>query len=94
MLCTFTTKDGTLIIRSDDIREICDDPKDGTYLRWEAGGALHLATISGTASENRDRIQQEELDLIARIEDHRQQLQQRMQAGYPAVPVQRGKQVR
>ena len=92
MLCTFTTEFGqTLIIRSDDIRVIQDADNGISILTWMIGDAHHDQHIRGTARANADRIQQEELDLIARIEAHRQQLQIRMREGYPAVPVERGK---
>jgi hypothetical protein len=90
MLCTFTTEHGALIVRSDDIRLIVDEP-GGTRLVWMVGEAFSEQVITGTAIENRDRIQQEELDLIGRVEAHRQQLQRRMAEGYPATPVQRGR---
>jgi hypothetical protein len=92
MLCTFTTKDGkTLIVRSDDIRVIEDAGDDESLLIWMIGDQVQDKFIQGTARENAERIQQEELDLIARIEEHRQQLQRRMAEGYPAVPVKRGR---
>jgi hypothetical protein len=102
MLCTFTTKYGNLIIRSDDIRGIADHPDGTTYVTWEAGQELETAVITGTAAENRDRIQQEELDLIERVNQHHlraqqqaQQLQQ-MAAQLATQPpkVARGKQAR
>jgi hypothetical protein len=93
MLCTFTTRgEKTLIVRSDDIRAI-EDYGDGlSRLVYLVGNDTLSTFILGTATENAARIQQEELDLIARAEEHRRQLQQRMAEGYPAVPVQRGKQ--
>jgi len=91
MLCAFTTKDGeTLVIRSDDIRMLLDRA-NGSRLTWVIGADAHDMYIQGSARENAARIQQEELDLIARIEDHRAQLQRRMSEGYPAVPVKRGR---
>jgi hypothetical protein len=93
MLCTFTTKDGALVIRSDDIRSISDSSR-GTLLLWVIGDAIHDRLIEGTASENRDRIQQEELDLIAKVESHRYETQKRWQTGYPVPPVERGRQAR
>lgn len=91
MLCTFTTEHGSLVIRSDDIRAISDGPSN-TIVRWESCGSEHVAEIIGTAAENRDRIQQEELDLIGQVESHRYEMQRRLQAGYPVPPVQRGRQ--
>lgn len=92
MLCTFTTKDGTLIIRSDDIRAI-EDGADGTAcLAWLSGDQIEVRTILGSAAENAARIQQEELDTISRVEEHHHVAQRRLQAGHPARPIQRGKQ--
>lgn len=75
MLCTFTTETGALIVRSDDIRIIQDDPA-GTILVCMIGESAHTETVQGTAIENRDRIQQEELDLIDRVNQHHLQAQQ------------------
>ncbi len=94
MLCTFTTRDGMVIIRSDDIRLIEDGASNSAELIWLMGDELTTRTIQGTATENRDRIQQEELDLIARVEAHRYETQRRLSEGYPVPPVARGKQVR
>lgn len=90
MLCTFTTKDGDLIVRSDDIRAIIDEPT-GTRLVWDVCGTFTEHIILSTASENRDRIQREELDLIARVEAHRYETQRRLSEGYPVPPIKRGK---
>lgn len=93
MLCTFTTKQGdTLVIRSDDIRVLQDTREgDTALLLFVIGDAVHDRIILGTARANAERIQQEELDLIARIEEHRAQLQRRMADGYPAAPIKRGR---
>mgnify|MGYP001586362497 FL=1 len=93
MLCTFTTEGGRLVIRSDDIR-IIEDVAAGTALTWAVGDDVYHSAIAGTATENRDRIQQEELDMIARVEAHRYETQRRLAEGYPVPPVARGKQVR
>lgn len=76
MLCTFTTEAGSLIIRSDDIRAISDGSNGSTLLRWDVCGTERNAEIKGTALENRDRIQQEELDLIDRVNQHHLKAQQ------------------
>lgn len=77
MLCTFTTKDGALIIRSDDIKSIEDSVSPpGCVLIWQVGAVVDSRAILGTALENRDRIQQEELDLIDRVNQHHLQAQQ------------------
>lgn len=92
MLCTFTTAQGeTLVVRSDDIRMILDINDGDSALVWLIGETTNERRITGTALENMARIQQEELDLVARVEGHRQMLAARMQAGYPAQPVKRGK---
>jgi len=91
MLCTFTTKDGALIVRSDDIRLIQDHSVDQSRLHWMDGPELNNAFITGTAIENRDRIQQEELDMIAKVEAHRYETQRRLSEGYPVPPIKRGR---
>jgi hypothetical protein len=101
MLCTFTTRGGkSLIIRSDDIRALIDEPEGTTTLTFVVGEVVTTYEVTGTAAENRDRIQQEELDLIERVNQHHlraqqqaQQLQQ-MAAQLAAQPpkVARGKQ--
>lgn len=91
MLCTFTTKDGALVIRSDDIRAISDGKDGSTLLRWDVCGTELNCFILGTAAENRDRIQREELDLIAHVEAHRYETQRRLSEGYPVPPIKRGK---
>ncbi len=91
MLCTFTTKDGSgLVVRSDDIRTIVDTA-NGTQFGYMEGDTLAVFTIQGTAIENRERIQREELDLIARVEVHRYETQKRLSEGYPVPSVKRGK---
>jgi hypothetical protein len=95
MLCTFTTKDGALIVRSDDIRRIADH-ETHTLLAWIEGELICTARVLGTAIENRDRIQQEELDLIDRVNQHhlRAQMQSQIQAQMAQQPpkVARGRQ--
>lgn len=99
MLCTFTTlSGGALIVRSDDIRLI-EDVIDLVHLEnetavlvWMVGDQHRTRDIAGTARDNMRRIQQEELDLIAHVNEHQQQVQKRLAEGYPAVPVGRGKQ--
>lgn len=97
MLCTFTTEYGLLVVRSDDIRSISDGPEN-TLLRWDVCGGVYEAIILGTAAENRDRIQQEELELIDRVNQHhlKAQLQAQMQQQLAAQPprVERGRQAK
>lgn len=76
MLCTFTTEKGNLIVRSDDIRSIEDLGNGECHLTWAIGAEWFHREITGTALENRDRIQQEELDLIDRVNQHHLQAQQ------------------
>jgi hypothetical protein len=88
MLCTFTTEHGTLIIRSDDIRAIEDSiSPPGCILTWQIGTVIDSRLILGTASENRERILQEELDQVGTVELHRYRTQQLIQA----QPAPRGK---
>lgn len=97
MLCTFQIDAGALIVQSEDIKAIEDveipNDMEGVWakLTWMIGDSRFDVAIKGTALENMARIQQEELDLVARVEGHRQMLAARMQAGYPAQPVKRGK---
>jgi hypothetical protein len=56
------------------------------------GDQVFKIIVRGMAIENRDRIQQEELDAIGRIEAHRYETQKQLQAGYPVPPIKRGKQ--
>jgi hypothetical protein len=90
MLCTFTTEGGSLIVRSDDIRRIEDHREGGAFLAWMEGTERITTHIRGTATENRDRILQEELDQVGTVELHRFKTQQLLQA----QPQPRGKQVR
>ncbi len=99
MLCTFTTETGVLIVRSDDIRQISDDGSGTTRLIWMIGDDFRMLPITGTAIENRDRIQQEELDLIDRVNQHHLQAQQQGQmlqqmAAQMQPKVSRGKQAK
>lgn len=96
MLCTFTTEIGSLVVSSEDIKAIEDKISDAAtcILAWMTGDVLQTRNVKGTARENRDRIQQEELDLIARVEAHRYETQRRLSEGYPVPPIARGKAVR
>jgi hypothetical protein len=89
MLCTFTTETGHLIVRSDDIRSI-EDWQSGARLVYMIGTERQIEHVTGTASENRDRILQEELDQIGTVEAHRYRTQQLLQA----QPVPRGRQAK
>ncbi len=93
MLCTFTKLNGgTLVIRSEDIKSIDDRESDGSQLVWLTGTEVCSQRIEGTARENMERLQREELETIARVESYQRETQARMQQGYPAIPVPRGKQ--
>lgn len=94
MLCTFEIKpkEGTpegraCIIRSEDIRHITDDEAGRTWVRWLIGDEVLHEEVVGTARQNMDRLQQEELVAMARVNA----FQQRINQGLPAIPVQRGK---
>jgi hypothetical protein len=88
MLCTFITEHGTLVVRSDDIRVIENAGPEQCRLIFMIGTDATARTIEGTASENRDRILQEELDQIGVVELHRYRTQQLLQA----QPTPRGRQ--
>lgn len=93
MLSTFTTEHGTLIIRTQDIRRIEDTEGEGCRLAWNEEDGSHFAKIEGTAQENLDRLKAEELDAIAQAEARQlaaQQAQQRVQQGFPPIPILRG----
>ncbi len=97
MLCTFTIKSDhddeprTLVIRTEDIRAILDTSGGNASLVYLMGDDPQQTFITGTARENKDRLQREELDTIATMYAHQQQQQQRVQAGLPIPPVGRGK---
>lgn len=76
MLCTFTTESGNLIVHSDHIKAIEDTESGTCHVTWAVGTDWFQRDIAGTALENRDRIQQEELDLIDRVNQHHLQAQQ------------------
>lgn len=92
MLTTFTTEHGLLVIRSEDLRRLCDihtpdTPDDRRCLvHWLEHDRMQSDVILGTAEENRDRIVAEETRAIAVYEDMRR----RADTGSPALPVVRG----
>lgn len=88
MFCTFTTRGGrSLIIRTEDIRQLSDQEDGGCSVTWLVGNDARFATVQGTAHENLDRLRAEELAAIERA----QRLQQRQSNGMPTLPVIRGK---
>lgn len=91
MLCTFETATGSVIVQSEDIKAIEDRAVGQCQLIWSVGTEIFDRRVLGTALDNMARIQQEELDLVSRVEMHRMALQQRYQAGLPNPPVKRGK---
>lgn len=96
MLSTFTTGYGTLIIRTQDIREI-SDAEGGCLLLYWLETRIATASIQGTARENLDRLKQEELDEITAMEARQlaaQQVAQRVSQGYPQLPIVRGGKIR
>lgn len=99
MLCTFTIRDEnaddprTLVIRTDDIRAIRDrnTPDSRTQLTYLVGDERFEEWITGTARENKERLQREELETIAAMYGHQQQQQARLQQNLPIPPVARGR---
>lgn len=100
MLSTFITEHGTLIVRTQDLRRIEDEPtyKDfamndltiiGTQcvVEWErVGNTLNHRVVIGTAAENLARLRAEEFAAIAESA----QYQQRIDKGLPMLPIVRG----
>lgn len=82
MFSTFTTDNGTLIVRAVDIRSLSDIPA-GCELTWDGGSAI----ILGTAQENLDRLRQEETEALIAAE----KIRQRQASGLPSMPVLRGR---
>ncbi len=85
MLSTFTTKDGLLVIRSEDLRRI-EDRGGGCLITFLIGNEQMDRPILGTAQENLDRISAEERAALATYTE----MQARAQQGLPALPVVRG----
>lgn len=86
MFSTFHKGDRAIIVRTEYLRRIEDAPH-GCVVVWDEGGEIREQAIDGTADENLDRLITEDLarqDLIGKA-------QARRQAGYPGLPVQRGK---
>lgn len=96
MLTTFTTKDGLLVIRAEDLRRIEDvpaapwngaAPAHACEVEWApTGQELICRFVLGTAQENLDRIVAEEMKILATHQD----MQKRAHQGLPALPVVRG----
>lgn len=81
MLCTFSitnsaanSPDRALIIRSEDIKIIRDTPQ-GTVLHWQVGTDIMSEVVNGTARENMDRLQREEIEAVMRVNAVQQQMQ-------------------
>lgn len=94
MFCTFTTKDGTLVVRTQDIRRIEDRRKSDDsnttecLVEWvRDDGVRDDRVIAGTAAENLARLVAEDQAKSAAYA----QAQQRAANGLPALPVPRGK---
>lgn len=88
MFCTFTTMDGrTLIIRTEDLRELSDREGGGCTITWLLGTQVRAMSVQDTAAENLDRLRAEELAAL----EMARQLQQRQGNGLPILPVARGK---
>jgi hypothetical protein len=86
MFCTFTTENGALIIRSEDLRSIADRV-DGCAVMYVVADQVYSAAIAGTATENLARLRAEELAAI----EQAQKLQQRAADKLPILPIARGK---
>lgn len=95
MLITFTTKDGALVIRGEDLRRIEDRPgydssePDRPYslVTWLEHDAMVHGIVQSTAEENLARIIEQEYKAIADYEA----AQRRAQNGLPVPPVARGR---
>lgn len=85
MLSTFTTKDGLLVIRSEDLRRI-EDRAHGCAITYLVGDEPISGVVLGTAQENLDRITADEARQLAAYTE----MQARTQQGLPALPVVRG----
>jgi len=98
MFSTFTTAYGMLMLRTVDLRRIEDTIEGTCVVAWDDGGDVSQVRIQGTATENLARIKADELTELAAAEERQVQAQirlmeaqQRIQRGYPALPVPRGK---
>jgi hypothetical protein len=86
MFSTFYKGEQAVIVRTADIRRI-EDVESGCEVVWDEAGETQSRAIDGTAKENLDRLIVEDLerqDIVARA-------RKRQEAGYPGMPVQRGK---
>lgn len=100
MLSTFTTEHGTLIVPTANIRSIADverfrgPGKEITIecqVEWVVTESdLRAQYVVGTARENLERLQREELEAV---EAYRR-AEQRQSQGLPMLPVVRGGKVR
>ena len=76
MLITFTTEEGQLVIRAEDLRWIEDRPNYNTLdpdqpyslLTWLSHDTTQHRIVLGTATDNASRIVAEEAKLIAAYE--------------------------
>ena len=89
MLATFTTKEGLLVIRAEDLRRIQDQPI-GCMITWIEADEACSQIVLGTAQENLDHIIAAEVQQLAAYEA----MQRRAQQGLPGLPVVRGGKVR
>ena len=102
MFCTFTTKDGVLILRTQDVRRLEDRPhNDGessmcvvVWVENEHSLEPLYRDVLGTARENLDRPRAEEHAAVKAAHEFERQLQQpatRAPAPVPIVPIGRGR---
>ena len=89
MLATFTTKEGLLVIRSEDLRRI-EDMSNGCAITYLIGDESIARPVLGTAQENLNRITADEARQLAAYAE----MQARSQQGLPALPIVRGGKVR
>ena len=95
MFSTFTTDNGKLIIRTEQVQGLADiatrvygtDAPPRCVVSWLVGNEVHSVDVLGTAQENFDRLKREELEMVAEA----QKYQQRQEAGLPVLPIPRGR---
>lgn len=76
MLITFTTEHGDLVIRAEDLRRLQDVRNEAEpsqppkcWIDWVQHDRIFTEVITGTAAENRDRIVQQEAQVITAYEE-------------------------
>jgi hypothetical protein len=94
MLCTFTIKarEGTpegrvMVIRAEDIRQILEDERGETFVRFLVGAEVFHERVVGSPTELLAQLQEQELNAMLKV----QARQQRADSGLPALPIPRGR---